>query len=1035
MHLARLVNAAHRSVFAVLAVAILFSTPATAQSNSHLRFTRPPNLVSEDASIVAMLQDRQGFIWMGYLNGGLSRYDGGRMLHFVHNPLDPNSLPAGRVNTLFEDKKGLLWAGTATGLALFVPESNTFKRYVSSPKRGRHQVVRKIISDGADGMWLATWGGLQHFAPSTGAFIEYLPREGDKDSIGANSVNSLALDVKGGLWIGTWPTGLDYLAPGTNKFAHFRLDSAEHPDLSANTVDALVVDGKNRLWIGTRRGAYRWAVGSDWRERKHLPVTEGRINNFFSADDGGMWAVTMADGLFRWQDQRDDADIYTYRPEDPYSLPTHSFQSVMQDRTGMIWVGSYNAGVLIGNPATKGVQRIIPPEIKAPVRSPNNTTAAIAEAPGGRIWLGGIAGLTLLDPATGKADSYVSANNGGAGTRTSDAIHSLYQQPDGPLWIGTYSGLNRLDKPGGTITAVNFPTTDNIIAAIRPGKEGTLWLGTNSSIIHYDPKTGKQRIYKSPQGKSGKPRMLQATTIYLDRRGRLWAGSEYAEGLHLLDTDSGAMTTFFHEDGDPKSMSSPLASVLHEDRTGRLWVGTANGINEIVTSAEGKISFRHFPVAGNEKVFGLQSDERGNLWYTTTSALISLNPATGQARRFTAADGLIDAYRVGASYAAADGMLYFGGATGVVAVRPDDVQVGAHAPDVAIADITVSNRSLTQRPLPDGVELEGAVNAPRRLVLPPTQSSFSIEFAALHFSDAGKNSYAYQLEGFDKAWIAADANHRSASYTNLDPGRYRFKVKAANYRGLWNDEGAGFVITVLPPFWKTWWFRVASLLLVVALLRIAYRTRVRSLTNSKRRLEAEVAARTEELSKSNAKLAALSLTDGLTGLTNRRGFDASLSDAWARAMRNGTPVSLAMLDVDHFKLYNDHYGHQLGDQCLRDVAGVIAAHARRPDDVAARYGGEEFALVAGDTGEAATLAVANQIRKALAELALPHAASSHGMVTVSIGIASLVPAKGMDPEKLIRLADSALYQAKREGRDRAVVAEQGEVLVVQEPVF
>lgn len=271
-----------------------------AQSANHMRFTRAPNLVTDDPSIVSMLQDRQGFIWLGALNGGLYRYDGSQAIKFVNNLKDEKSLPGERVNALFEDKTGAIWAGTTQGLARFNPETSKFTRYVSSKAPGRHQVIRKIISDGKSGMWLATWGGLQHFDPATGHFRLYLPKSGSADSIGADSVEALALDSRHGLWIGLYPSGLDYLPAGSDKFKHFRLDSSANPDPLIAKVDALNMDERNRLWIGTRRGAYRWTDGSDWETRAKMPSPDVRINNFFPARDGGMWAVTMNDGLMRW---------------------------------------------------------------------------------------------------------------------------------------------------------------------------------------------------------------------------------------------------------------------------------------------------------------------------------------------------------------------------------------------------------------------------------------------------------------------------------------------------------------------------------------------------------------------------------------------------------------------------------------------------------------------------------------------------------------------------------------------------------------
>ena len=296
---------------------------------------------------------------------------------------------------------------------------------------------------------------------------------------------------------------------------------------------------------------------------------------------------------------------------------------------------------------------------------------------------------------------------------------------------------------------------------------------------------------------------------------------------------------------------------------------------------------------------------------------------------------------------------------------------------------------------------------------------FAIEFAALHFTDPGLNRYAYQLEGFDRDWVMADAGHRVATYTNLNPGKYLFKVKAANNRGLWNESPSTLAITILPPFWKTWWFRALVVTLVVALLAAAFSQRVRSLTRSKRRLEELVGARTRELAESNAKLAALSTTDALTGVINRRGFDAALADEWSRAARSGEPLALAMLDVDHFKLYNDHYGHQAGDQCLRAVAQAIAAHARRPGDLVARYGGEEFVLLAPLSYGPQALQMAHEMCAAVAALALPHANAPCGFVTVSIGVAALVPECSDGADELVWKADQALYRAKQAGRNCA----------------
>lgn len=995
---------------------------AHGQSASHMRFNRLPNLSTDDPSIVSILQDRQGFIWMGALNGGLYRYDGGQVVKFLNDPKDERSLPAERVNTLYEDGRGALWAGTTYGLARYNPATSDFTRFTPSKVPGKQLVIRKIIGDGKGGMWLATWGGLQHFDPATGKFVLYKPQPGVEGAIKSDSVEALALDARRGLWIGLYPSGLDYLDPKTGKFSHFRLDEGDKADMATSKVEALQMDERDRLWIGTRRGVIRWTDGTPWASRVKLPSPPARINNFYPSRDGGMWAVTMNDGVLRWPANSDEPLNFGYRPNDPYSLPTLSFQSVLQDRSGILWVGSYNAGVVAANPGSKGFARIIPPEFPFGRRQPNNTTVAIAGAPDGRIWLGGLTGLALMDPVTGNIDQYHRAEPGRAGALASETVISLYQQPGGPLWTGTTNGLFRFDADDARFTAIPFPNTNSSITAIAPGAGGRLWLATNASVVQYDPQAGTHRVYAPEAGQANSRRMLRANTVLEDRRGRVWMGSEYADGLDMLDTASGKFHHFLQEGGEAGAMSSNVVTALHEDAAGRIWAGTAQGLNEIITAADGKVSFRHHAAVGGDKIFAMQGDADGRLWCSTLAALLRFDPVTGKVDRFTAADGLLDGYRVGAAYADGAGKLYFAGGAGVVMIDPKAVQVDSSPPALAITDVSVFNRSLRQMPRPEGVQLHGTVTAPERLVLGAAHSVFSIEFAALHFADPTVNRYAYQLEGFDRGWVNTDAAHRRATYTNLDPGRYVFRVKAANHRGHWSEQSAGMVIEVLPPFYKTWWFRILAAVLAGGLLALVYRMRVGALTRSKLRLQSEVAARTAELAESNAKLAALSLTDGLTGLTNRRGFDSGLADEWSRALRNGQPVALAMFDVDHFKLYNDKYGHQHGDQCLRAIAEVIGAHARRPGDIAARYGGEEFALLTPATDGAAAASIAQAVCDRVAALGLPHEESSYGIVTLSIGIGALVPNAGNSPELLIRLADDALYRAKREGRSRAVLA-------------
>jgi diguanylate cyclase (GGDEF)-like protein len=204
----------------------------------------------------------------------------------------------------------------------------------------------------------------------------------------------------------------------------------------------------------------------------------------------------------------------------------------------------------------------------------------------------------------------------------------------------------------------------------------------------------------------------------------------------------------------------------------------------------------------------------------------------------------------------------------------------------------------------------------------------------------------------------------------------------------------------------------------------AHRQLVAHLRSSERLLEARVTQRTDELQIMNHKLEALSARDGLTGIANRRRFDEALAHEWARAARQGQSLALAMFDVDWFKSYNDHYGHQAGDECLRAVAHALDATVCRSGDLVARYGGEEFAFIAPATEGGDASSMARNVCKAIEALALPHETSTFGHVTISAGVAALMPAKGDTADVLVRRADEALYAAKQQGRNRVADADQ-----------
>jgi diguanylate cyclase (GGDEF)-like protein len=271
---------------------------------------------------------------------------------------------------------------------------------------------------------------------------------------------------------------------------------------------------------------------------------------------------------------------------------------------------------------------------------------------------------------------------------------------------------------------------------------------------------------------------------------------------------------------------------------------------------------------------------------------------------------------------------------------------------------------------------------------------------------------------------------RSAFYTGLPPGRYRFRVASRIGDGPWGKEADLVSLRVLPALHQTVWFRALALILGASLVVFAIRRRTVRLRRRQAKLERLVAERTEELRRANERLSELSFSDSLSGIANRRRFDEVLETEWKRGIRFGHPLSLVMADIDFFKRYNDALGHQAGDRCIVEVAGVLQAMARRAGDLVARYGGEEFMLLLPATGAAEAAIVAETARSRIEALGIPHPDGASSFVTASFGVATFVPGTSVpdapgDPAPLVSAADSALYRAKSAGRNRVEFAVSG----------
>ena len=807
-------------------------------------------------SILSMVQDGDGFMWFGSQTG-LSRFDGYRVTTYRNEPGNPRSMVNNWVRVLHVDRAGRLWIGTDGGLERFDPITRTFVHFAPNEpdKRGNgNRHIHAMESDGKDGLWIATADGLQHFDMKTGLFKLWHHDPGTASSLADDQVNALALDASGRLWIGT-ALGLDSMAPGAGGFEHHALAGA---GAKRNTVRALLVDAGQTLWIGSVAGLESWKLAAGAADRHLLGPADGivrsEISVLFEDSDATVWVGSQDDGLYRWNRQARRFANFRHQPADNHSLADNRVASLFRDRVGTFWVGTWYAGASRVDLGSGGFTRIVK-LAGGPASLSENKVRAIVDDGAGKLWLGTSDGLNLLDPAAGVV-SVLRHQPDNPNSLADTLVNAVARDRRGVLWAGGRAGVTSYDPASGRFNRISLANGDpdsNTIRGMLVDRDDVLWIASRGGLHQLDLATRKVKAFRHNPTDSASLADNVTRPILEDRRGRLWIGT--FNGLDLLDRATGTFRHYRHNPVDPSSISHDEVHHLLEDRRGDIWVGTAVGLNKMSVAPDGSAHFKRYTSAdglADDGVAAMLEDEDGNLWTSSSTGLSRFAPTTGKWRLYNAGDGTIEgAYFDGSALKGRDGTLYFGGFNGVTAFNPRTISDNLIAPRAVITGFQVFNKPIEQ--VHPGV-LKGPIEHASAITLAAGDSVFSLEFSALHYAAPQRNRFSYQLVGFDKNWVNTDASKRFATYTNLDPGNYTFRVKAANKDGVWSASGATLAITILPPFWKTWWFRCGVALLVLGSAFGAFRFRVRGLRRQKELLEHQVRARTAEIGQQNRLL-------------------------------------------------------------------------------------------------------------------------------------------------------------------------------------
>jgi ligand-binding sensor domain-containing protein/signal transduction histidine kinase len=821
------------------------------------------------STVNAVLQDKQGFLWVA-TQDGFCRYDGYSWLIYRHDPQNNASLTDNFIQALYEDAQGTIWIGTRTGgLNAYNRARGTFTAYRHSTRADAlpsdlHNDLPsdnvQAICDAGDGqLWIGTNNGLALFNPAQNGKCTVFRA----DSLNAtdspagllyNDIFALHQDRSGTLWIGTG-IGLCKYSPTTNTFTScLQLEGADkrtsggvkknNVGLTAYQISTLAGNRAGNIWIGSIKG-----LGKLDPLTMQMQAVYHSSNSSLPNDDvrailedrqGRLWVGTNGGGVCVLNPSTGRGTVAAVEFGNARSLSNNFVAALYQDRQEILWIGTTGGGLNKFDPARSVFTRYgVEPYKKNAGLSDNNAYAFYEDA-GGILWIGTDLGLNRFDRSTRTFTAYTHNDNNPA-SLPHNTINALYEDHTGTFWVGTFGGgLTMFDRTSGR--SVNFrhdpmrPTSlsSDRVTAIMEDAKGTLWIATYvGGVCSFDRRTKTFTQYPAT------PRFV--ICMYADRVGKLWLGTQ-SEGLVVFDPATGTcIKRYKNEPSNPRSISSNAINSLYEDAKGALWIATSNGLNKLPAVDVREQSFtviREKNGLPNDVLYSVLPDGRGYLWLSSNKGVARYAPSTGKVESYTTSDGLqSNEFNQGSYHRGRSGRMYFGGVNGFNEFFPDSIRRNIFVPPVVLTDFKKFNKSVT---------LDTSISQVSAISLDYTDNVFSFEFAALNFSLSEKNRYAFQLEGFDKDWVDA-GSRREATYTNLEPRTYTFRVKASNNDGVWNEVGTSVQVVIHPPWWKTWWFRTLAIIAAVVGALSWYRLRVYQVQARNLLLERQVEERTHEL--------------------------------------------------------------------------------------------------------------------------------------------------------------------------------------------
>jgi signal transduction histidine kinase/ligand-binding sensor domain-containing protein/DNA-binding response OmpR family regulator len=800
------------------------------------------------ANVLDIHQDKFGFIWIG-TEDGLNRYDGYNFVIFKKNSLqDSLHISNNYVTGICEDEDGNLFISTREGLDFYNRTSNRFEKlanklgkaigssgiwitYLDTKKRlwvgtdeGVYRydkknddlklyshdaqnanslcnnTVTELFEDSQHRMWAGTKVGLSMLSEDGTSFTNFIHDQSDPFSLSSNIIADIAEDKHHNIWIAT-DFGLNKLL-AQNKFKHYFFDALNPGSISNSFVYDIAEDASGNLWIGTDEDLNLFNAKDETFTRFSSQYDNSTLSasttvtKILFDENNRMWLGTRSEGVNFNDKNFHEFDLYTHNKKNKNSLNHNAVTSFEEDENGNLWIATDGGGL---NYYDRKAKRFT----DFGNITTNKKTLAIREDNQRGLWIGmWQGGLNYYNPKTKKVKTYLHDPTK-PNSLSDNNIFFILKDKQGGIWIGTWgNGLNKYNEQTDDFTRyINNPNDSNSIvnasiSFLLEDSDGNIWIATEyRGVDVLNPRTNKFTHYTA-NNKPGDLKSTGVACLFEDSQKKIWLGT-YGGGLSLFDKSTGKFKTFLEQDGLP---SDVVLGIL-EDQNKQLWISSNRGISRFDPD---KLTFKNF-----SEEDGLQSNQF-NRW---AFARLSTHE------------------------------LLFGGINGFNLFHPDNIKDNPEVPSVFITDFKIGNAPVK---IGNNEVLRENIILTKTIQLQYDQNEFSFEFTAINYLQPEKNRYKYKLEGFQKDWVDIGTD-RKASYTNINPGQYTFRVIACNNDGVWNNEGAAINIVITPPYWQTWWFVSIIVSLITGSIFMFIKVRVSSIEKQKKLLEDQVRQRTFEV--------------------------------------------------------------------------------------------------------------------------------------------------------------------------------------------